>query len=294
MQATLRYRGRDITEDDVAFLRRLIVESKGASRREISRRVCTAWGWVQSNGTLRDMVCRSLMLLLHRAGRIELPPQRVTPPNNVVLRARPAPAPVDLDRTPIATSLADLGPLQWRQVRRTADEGLVRTLFAEHHYLGAPRLVGEHLEFVVLAKARPIACFAWTSPPLRLGLRDRFLGWSNEARERNRHQLAYNSRFLILPWVKVPHLASHLLGHMARVLPTEWQRVYGHEVCYLETFVDTERFAGTCYKAANWIVLGKTQGRGNNAPTQKQTRSIKEVLGLPLRRDFRTRLGRLP
>jgi hypothetical protein len=294
VQPTLRYRGREITEDDVAFLRRLIAESEGCSRREISRRVCVAWGWAQQNGILRDMVCRSLLLLLHRGGRIELPPPRYQTLNNVVLRRRPAPVPDDLDRTPIETTLSDLGELEWRQVRRTIDEGLFDALIAEHHYLGPVRLVGEHLKFLVLARRRPIACFAWSSPPHKLRPRDRFIGWSMAARDRNRHLIAYNPRFLIPPWVKVKHLASHLLGHMARVLPKEWERVYGHEVCYLETFVDTERFAGTCYKAANWIVLGKTTGRGNNAPTYEQTRSIKEVLGYPLTTRFRERLSQVP
>jgi hypothetical protein len=216
------------------------------------------------------------------------------PPNNVVLRRGPAPVPYDLERTPIETTLPDLGELEWRQVRRTAEEGLFDALLEQHHYLGSVRLVGEHLKFLVHAGGRPIACFAWSSPPHKLGPRDRFIGWSAPARERNRHLVAYNPRFLIPPWVRVKNLASHLLGHMARVLPKEWQRVYGHEVCYLETFVDSGRFAGTCYKAANWISLGKTTGRGNNAPTYEQTRSIKEVLGYPLTKDFREQLGKLP
>jgi hypothetical protein len=291
MQVPLRYRGRDITEDDIVFLQHLIAESAGLSRRKISQRVCLAWGWVQQNGALRDMVCRSLLLLLDRAGRIQLPPQRCFPRNNVV--AKPRPALREIDRTPIEMSLAELlrpGELEWRQVRRTADEGLFHSLLAEHHYLGSVRPVGEHLKFLVLAGDRPIACFAWSSPPHKLNPRDHFIGWSKVARDRHRHLIAYNPRFLIVPWVKVKHLASYLLGQMARRLPKEWLRVYGHEVCYLETFVDTERFAGTCYKAANWIVLGKTTGRGNNAPTREQTRSIKEVLGYPLTKDFRERL----
>ncbi len=290
----LRYRGRTITQGDITFLRRLIAESPGHSRRKLSECVCDAWGWVQQNGARRDMVCRSLMLLLHRAGHIELPPARVQVLNNVVLKRRPAPAPADLDRSPIETSFADLGPLEWRQVRRTPDEGLFHALLAEHHYLGSIRSVGEHLKFLVLAGGRPIACFAWSSPPHKLNPRDHFIGWSKAARDHNRHLIAYNPRFLIVPWVKVKHLASHLLGHMARVLPKEWQRVYGHGVCYLETFVDCELYAGTCYKAANWLVLGKTTGRGNNAPTRAVTRSIKEVLGYPLTKDFRAQLARLP
>jgi hypothetical protein len=293
MQGTLRYRGREISEEDIAFLRRLIAQSEGCSRRELSRRVCLAWGWVQANGALRDMLCRSLLLMLHRAGRIELPVPRLRPPNNAVLRRRSPPAPSDLDRTPIETTLLDLGELEWLQVRRTAEEGLFDALLAQHHYLGTARLVGEHLKFLVIARGRPIACFAWSSAAHKLSPRDRFIGWSRAARERNRHLLAYNPRFLIPPWVRVKHLASHLLGHMARRLSGEWARVYGHEVLYLETFVDTERYPGTCYKAANWIVLGQTTGRGNNAPTHEKTRSIKAVLGYPLAKDFRELLGRL-
>jgi len=291
MQPILRYRGRDITEGDIAFLRQLITDSPGCSRRRLSALACEAWGWRQANGQLRDMVCRGLMLLLHRDGRIELPPVRRCTLNNAAIRRSPPPVPHDLDRTPIEVTLSELGALEWRQVRRTADERLFDALIAEHHYLGPARLVGEHLKLLVRAHGRPIACFAWSSPPHKLRPRDRFIGWSMAARDRNRHLIAYNPRFLILPWVRVPHLASHLLGQMARRLPGEWQRVYGHEVCYLETFVDTERYAGTCYKAANWIVLGKTTGRGNNAPTYAQTRSIKEVLGYPLTKRFRELLG---
>jgi len=231
----LRYRGRTITASDIAFLQQLIAESPGCSRRRLSERVCEAWGWVQPNGTLRSMVCRSLMLMLHRAGHIALPPVRFVTLNNVVRKRRAAIVPVDLDRSPIETSFAELGPLEWRQVRRTPDEELFDALIAEHHYLGQPRLVGEHLKFLVLAQGRPIACFAWSSPPHKLNPRDHFIGWSKAARDHNRHLIAYNPRFLIMPWVKVKHLASHLLGHMARVLPAEWQRVYGHKVCYLET-----------------------------------------------------------
>jgi len=288
----LRYRGRTITDNDIVFLRQLIAASPGCSRRRLSELVCDAWHWVQPNGTRRAMVCRSLMLLLHRAGHIELPAPRTVTINNAAKQRSKKPLPRDLDRSPIEGKLADLGPLEWRQVRRTRDEPLFDGLLAEHHYLGRPRLVGEHLKFLVLAGGRPVACFAWSSPPHKLRPRDHFIGWSMAARDHNRHLIAYNPRFLIPPWVKVKHLASHLLGHMARVLPREWQRAYGHEVCYLATFVDCERYPGTCYKAANWLVLGKTTGRGNNAPTMAQTRSIKEVLGYPLTRDFRERMGR--
>jgi hypothetical protein len=150
--------------------------------------------------------------------------------------------------------------------------------------------VGEHLKYLVLAGGRPIACLAFSSAPRHLGSRDRFIGWSAEARRRNIRLIAYNTRFLVMPWVVVPHLASHLLGRIARALSGDWQRLYGHPIYFLETFVDRERFRGTCYRAANWIYLGETTGRGKDAPTKKPNRPIKEVLGYPLSRDFRQQL----
>jgi len=152
--------------------------------------------------------------------------------------------------------------------------------------------VGEHLKYLVKACGQAIACLAWSSAPRHLKLRDRYLGWSEEARQRNVHLLAYNTRFLILPWVEAPHLASHILGRMAKIVPADWQRLYAHPIYWLETFVDTSRFAGTCYRAANWQEIGTTQGRGHRAPTLEQTRPVKKMLGLPLHRKFREILQR--
>jgi hypothetical protein len=142
--------------------------------------------------------------------------------------------------------------------------------------------VGEHLKFLVWAQGRPVACLAWSSAPRHLGSRDRYIGWSAEARRRNIRLLAYNTRYLILPWVRVPHLASHILGRMTSQLSPEWERLYGHPVYFAETFIDPTRFRGTCYRAANWKFLGLTTGRGKNDHTYKPNRPIKEVLGLPL------------
>jgi hypothetical protein len=196
-----------------------------------------------------------------------------------------------VDTSPLDTPLRALRPLVFHQVRRSPDEGLFNSLLAQYHYLGYQQPVGEHLKYLVVAADRPVACVAWSSAPRHLGPRDRFIGWSAEARRRNLRFVAYNTRFLILPWVAVPHLASHVLSRMAAILPQDWQRIYGHPLYFLETFVDPERFRGTCYRAANWIVLGRTTGRGKNAPTKRPTRSIKEVLGYPLTPRFRERLG---
>lgn len=292
MSVALAYRGRVVSERELAFIRELIERHPGASRRMLSKRLCEAWGWVQQNGEPRDMVCRGLMLALHRAGHIELPPRRVVVPNNVVVRRRPAP--VAVDRTPLLATLAELGPLSIRAVRRTSEERLCDALIEEHHHLGYTRPVGEHLKYVVWAAGRPLAAMAWSSAPRHLGPRDRFIGWSAQARRANIRSLAYNTRYLILPWVRVPHLASHLLGRIARRLPEDWKRVYGHTLYYLESFIDPARHRGTCYRAANWIFLGLTTGRGKDAPTSQPTRPKKEVLGYPLCADFRDRLSAIP
>jgi hypothetical protein len=282
------YRGRVIMPADVAFLRTLIATEPALSRRALSFRVCEAWQWTQPNGTPCDAICRGLLLWLHRAGHIALPaPQWTT---RKPWRPRTSAPPVLIDTTPIEGSLRALGPLTFHQARRTADEGLFNSLLAQYHYLGYQQPVGEHLKFLVVAANRPVACLAWGSAPGVLGPRDRFIGWSAEARRRNRHLLAYNSRYLLLPWVRVRYLASHLLSRMATILPDAWHRVYGHPVYYLETFVDPMRFRGTCYRAANWIVLGRTRGVGHRARSARPTRPIKEVLGYPLTPDFRARL----
>ena len=292
MAWTLRYRGREFSEPEIAFLRRLIAEHPGDSRRVLSKRVCEAWNWVQPNGALRDMVCRGLMLHLHRAGVIELPPRRCRPRNNVVAHRRPRA--IDVDQTLLRAAIGEIQPLRFQQVRRSDPERLFDALLESQHYLGYTRPVGEHLKYLVWSGERALACLAWSSAPRHLGPRDRFIGWSAAARRRNIHLLAYNTRFLILPWVQVPHLASHILARMARLLPQEWQRMYGHPVYYLETFIDPARFRGTCYRAANWIALGLTTGRGKDAPTSKPTRPVKEVLGCPLTKRFRSLLSKVP
>ena len=291
MQGPLSYRHRVITEDDLVFIRRLIAENPGCSRRGLSKKLCEVWNWVQANGALRDMVCRGMMLMLHRRGLIELPALRQVGRSSLMGREKPQA--VSIDQTPLSMSFAELGPLEVRQVRRTPEEALFNSLLEHHHYLGYTQPVGEHLKYLVYAQGRPVACVAWSSAPRHLGSRDRFIGWDKQARLKNIALLAYNTRFLVHPWVTVPHLASHILGRMARTLSGDWQRVYGHPIYFLESFIDPQRFRGTCYLAANWKVLGVTTGRGKDDQTHKANRPIKEVLGYPLIKDFRQRLSLL-
>jgi hypothetical protein len=292
METILSHRGRIIKDADIVFIRQLIADNPSASRRSLSQKLCEAWDWRQANGSLRDMVCRSLMLMLHRTGHIELPPVRQVSLNPLARRGaeRNKPIPALVDTTPLKENLAAIRPIEFHQVRHTWEEPLFNSLLDQYHYLGYAQPVGEHLKYIVYALGRPIACIAWSSAPRHLGPRDLFIGWPAEARRKNIRFLAYNTRYLILPFVEVEHLASHLLGRMAQRLSEDWNRLYGHPIHYLETFVDPGRFRGTCYRAANWKVLGLTTGRGKDAPTKKPNRSIKEVLGYPLTKNFRTRL----
>ena len=288
METILGYRSRSITREDISFIRELIEANPDDNRTALSRRICRAWAWVQPNGYPKDMICRGLLLRLESKGYIALPPRQGVPRRLDSYRKQPAP--VEVDQTLLQTDLRDLGPIVFRQVRRTELERLHDGLLAQFHYLGYVQPVGERLKYVVFANERPIACLTWSSAPRHIGCRDRFIGWGVEQRLRNLHLLAYNSRFLILPWVRVPHLASYLLAQCSRIISRDWQALYSHPVYWLETFVDTEHFKGTCYRAANWICLGTTTGRGKNDHTHKPNRSLKAVWGYPLCRAFGLKL----
>lgn len=285
MELDIVYHGRQVTRKDIVFIRTLITNNPDKSRWFISRELCRQWDWRQQNGVLKDMVCRGLLLKLELVGLITLPPRkRIT--NNPFLN-RKLPEVVNVDQTPIVCNLEDIQPIELRSVRKSQYEGLYNSLIQEHHYLGYTQPVGEKLKYIAFSHDRPIACMGWTSAVWHIGCRDRFIGWPPEIRKKNLHLIAYNNRFLIVPWVKVSYLASHLLKLSARIVALDWLRFYKHPIYFLETFVDTERFNGTCYKAANWIYLGKTTGRGKNDQTYRQNRSLKAVFGYPTNKNFR-------
>ena len=289
----LNYRGRQIREAEVVFLRELIASNPELSRRALSAKVCQAWNWVQPNGQLRDMVCRSLMLVLHRAGHIQLPAPRLKAINNAILHRRVAQLEF-CDTTPIEGSLAWLGSLEIRLVRRSEGESLFNYLLHQYHYLGFSRPVGEHLKYLVLSGDRPVACLAWNSGPLKLKLRDQFVGAPRQAYAHNLHLIAYNSRYLIAPWVKVPHLASRLLARITRRISADWQALYHHPIHLLESFVDLERFRGACYRAANWTWVGRSVGRGTKSKSKQAVCSIKELWAYPLTNNLAARLLQKP
>jgi len=285
MELNVKYRGRTATFQDIELIKRVIAENPKISRRALSKKLCHIWNWVQPNGALRDMVCRGFLLQLESAGYIKLPEKKCHPHNPLTNR-KPPPL-IDIDQTPVITGLSKVKPLEIRQVRRTPDEKFYNSLIHQFHYLGYTQPVGEHLKYIIYAEHKAIACLAFSSAPRHIGSRDKFIGWKPEIRRKNIHLIAYNTRFLILPWVHVRYLASHIIAKICKILPLDWQKIYNHPIYYIESFVDTERFQGTCYKASNWKYIGKTTGRGKNDQTNKVNRSIKAVWGYPLRKNFR-------
>lgn len=295
MQTILSYRSLTVSFSQLALLQALIADNPHDCRSELSRKACRLFNWVQPNGILRDMVCRSLLLNLEGAGHICLPARRGIPPQlrvktKIQTELFPDNTFCSDDTSAVKVPVKSLFPLSVNQVRRTKAEPLYKHLIDRYHYLGYTQPVGEHLKYIIYSQDRPIACISFSSAPRHIGSRDRFIGWDQLTRRRNINLVAYNTRFLILPWIRVPHLASHVLGLIARRISHDWQQMYNHPLFFLETFVDTDRFLGTCYKAANWSYLGVTTGRGKNDQTHKKNRSIKAVWGLPLVKDFREKL----
>ncbi len=285
MEIDIKYRDRTGSAEDIQIINSILRENPTISRRALSVKFCKKTGWSQPNGSLCDMIARGYMLVLYRKGYISLPPKKQNPANPFLLRKKPDT--VDIDKTEVNTNLKQIIPLKFIQVRRTSLEKLFNSLIQEHHYLGYVQPVGEHLKYIVYAGARPVACLAFSSAPRHIGPRDKFIGWDQLSRKQNIHLICYNTRFLILPWINVKYLASHILAKIAGIISNDWNKIYNHPVYYIETFVDKQRFSGTCYKAANWICLGDTKGLGKMSQDKIVNRSIKAIYGYPLSKDFR-------
>jgi hypothetical protein len=288
METILTYRGRSVTNQNITTIREIITAYPNSSRRFISQEVCRAWNWRQSNGILKDMVCRSLLLLLEIKGFIKLPPRKLTPPNPLANREKPPG--IVIDESPLKCPLENVFPVKLEQVRKTPLEKMFNSLVNQYHYLRYTQPVGEHLKYIAFSHDRPIACLAWGSAPWHIGVRDRFIGWPKEIRQKNLHLIANNVRFLILPWVQVSCLASYLLALNRHCLSQDWQCLYHHPVYLLETFVDAQRYCGTCYKADNWIYVGQTTGRGKLNKSHQSLLSKKAVYVYPLTGNFRREL----
>jgi len=290
MNQALLVQGRRVRPQDVARIRQLLAVNPGWSRRRLSQVLSEEWNWRNGAGQLKDMATRTLLLKLEARGLIDLPLRRQQASNRMASRSLPR---QNWDSTPIEGKLGDLGPLTVREVSSdtTARVRLAAAL-AEFHYLGFRGTVGENLQYMVTdGRGRLLACLLFGAAAWKCRARDEFVGWTPEQRERHLHRVANNTRFLILPFVRVPHLASWILGNVTRRLPADWQKKYGHRIVVVETFVERDRFAGTSYKAANWVHVGSTIGRSRQDRYSTLRVPVKDVYLYPLERRFRRELS---
>lgn len=290
MEAGKVIQGRDVTASEIGVIRDLLTDNPTWNRSRLSRELCELWGWRNDKGRLKDMAARTLLLKLEGLGEIRLPPRHsLGRPNR---RGLAMPETMAHDTTPVDADLRHLRPLRIERLD-TGDARLplFNYLLHRYHYLGHQRCVGENLKIMVSDHAgRLLACMLFGSAAWKAKSRDAFIGWDRATRERNLPLLTNNTRFLILPWVRVRHLASHLLSRICRDLSGHWMDKYGHPIHVIETFVQRDRYRGTCYRAAGWTHVGATVGRSRNDVDQTLSVPVKEIFLYPLHSDFRGRL----
>lgn len=259
------------------------------NRTRLSRELCEHWNWRNAAGRLKDMACRSLLLKLEARGLICLPPRRTASVNG--LRNRQFRV-VDCEDSPLRCSLAELQPLQVTPVESKEDSAFFRFLLARYHYLGYRNTVGENVKYLLRAReGRPLAALLFGAAAWKCAARDAWIGWSSQQRQERLPLIANNTRFLVVPWARVPSLGSHALALTAARLSADWHRKYRHPIELLETFVEGERFRGTCYRAAGWQQVGATTGRTRNDDRSHPPGSPKEVFLKPLRTGWKERLA---
>jgi len=285
--------GRPFGPEELAQVRFLISQNADWSRYRLSRELARLWDWRTPQGQLKDMAARTLLLKMQEQGWIELPAARMKSPTR---SGRPpvSVGPV-LEESPVVGALEEVAPLRWLEVSHASQRPARRRLEAtlhRYHYLGYRSRVGQNLQYWVCDKRdRPVGCVVFGAPAWQCAVRDQWIGWSARERARRLGGIVNNTRFLIFSWVRVPQLASHILSQIGRRIRQDWQAKYGQPIWLLETFVDRQRFAGTCYRAANWICLGQTQGRGRQGPAGRLSTTIKDVYVQPLHRNFRCHLN---
>ena len=280
-------RKRIITEVEVKLIQATVNEHWAKGRTQISEILCRKWNWVQPNGRLKDMACREVLLTLKRKGLISLPPRVNSAHNENRNRFIPV---VEIQQSLLEGKPSHFEPVRLRLVRNTSLEPLYNSLIQQHHYLGYRQIVGNHLKYMAFIGEQPVACLGWGSAAWSVKSRESFVQWDKPAKEKNLHLVVNNTRFLILPWINIKFLASKILALNARRISEDWFEIYSHHVYLLETFVEQDRFKGTCYKAANWVRVGQTKGTAKRGHDHLFHGKIKDVYLYPLRKDFRQKL----
>jgi hypothetical protein len=281
-------RKRIIAEPDLELIQCVVSEHWDKGRTQISKILCQKWDWFQPNGRLKDMACREVLLTLKRKGLITLPSRFNSANNDKRNLSIPV---VETDQTPLQDKLSKLPPVTLKMVRNTSLESLYNSLVQQHHYLGYRQIVGNHLKYMAFIDDRPVACLGWGSAAWAVKSRDSFIGWNKTAKDQNLHMVVNNIRFLVFPWVSVKCLASKILALNVKLIKEDWSAIYQHPIYLLETFVERDRFMGTCYKAANWIHVGQTKGTSKKGHEHMYHGTIKDVYLYPLRKEFREKLG---
>ena len=275
--------GRLFSEGDIQSIKRLMVQEPSLRRASLSRKLCALFEWTKPNGEPKDMSCRVALLRMQADGLIRLPPSRITGP-----RRRPHFPPTGATdaQAPLLRPVHELGALTLCLVTDQAASRLWNEFIARYHYLGYTPMAGSQLRYNVYAGAQLVALLSFGASAWKLAGRERFIGWPEHARRKNLPLVVNNARFLILPWIQSQGLASKILAQIARQLPQDWRKRYGYAPVLLETFVESGRHRGTCYKAANWILVGQTTGRGKKSRVHHPIIPIKDIWLYPLHKNF--------
>jgi hypothetical protein len=282
----MRYSGRQFSPIEIDLVNSLIANEPHLSRYKISRKICELLLWHRPDGGLKDMSCRVALLRMQRDGLVTLPPPRRLKPVSYGMHP-------DIERAvvaPLKVPEVDLNQLTSEIVSKKSDSRLWNAYVQRHHYLGHQLMPGAQLRYFIRAAGEVIALVSFGASAWKIKPRDDYIGWNTEQRKRNLHLIVNNARFLILPWILRPNLASRILSMLSRRIRNDWHAKYAYQPVLLETFVDTSRFHGGCYKAANWSRLGVTQGRGKLDQHHKHAVPIKSIWTYPLVRDFHRRL----
>lgn len=284
MERSLRILKREIGANEIVLIRGLIEDVGNRGRTYLSKELCRIWDWRLPNGQLRDIACRDLLRRLEQRGLIQLPPP-LRPARRPGYKNKTS-LPKDFVATPLSQSLGAFSSIEIEMVRGGQQEGLYNALIGCYHYLGYHQGAGEQLKYIIRGDGHVIAAIGFGGAAFKSAARDQHIGWDNESRVRHLVHIVNNIRFLILPWICVPHLASYILGRISRRIRADWQDYYKRDIVLLETFVEQGRFKGSCYKAANWRHIGQTTGRGRNDRHSKNQVPIKDIYIYPLDRHY--------
>ena len=280
----------EMTSERVDEIRGIIAENPEMGRTALSRHICALWEWQSPTGILKDIAARDMLRSLDKSGLISLPPSKNQPSKNQS-KARFETKWLHHEKEPVKCSLKELLPLQIETI--TGGSRLIefKSYIDQFHYLHYGRQIGENMKYMVWSRnGTPLACMLFGSAAWSCADRDKYIGWNKEQRAKNLMFLTANSRFLIFPWIEVLHLASKILSSIAKRISNDWLHKYGHPLFALETYVDG-RFKGTCYKAAGWVRVGMTTGRGRDGGHHNSILPKKDIYLLPLCKDFQDRLG---